>query len=297
MAIAELIPPALQGELKSLRLASRRAAAGGAVGAHASRWRGSGLEFAQYRAYEPGDEPRRIDWRLFARSDRLFVRESERDSNLDVWLLLDASASMLGADLARPGQTKFDAARSLLACLASIALRQGDRVGLVIVATPALQWLAPAVGMRQLDRVLLALSRATPGGPAPDEMQLRPLWQRIPQQAMVVLASDFFDPPCVEMAIRLAGAQREVLALEVLGADERDFPFRGGHRFVDPESGAELARDADSARRDYLQRFAHDRSVLRTRLAGAGVRHALHTLDAPLRDALRRLLGAQGTGP
>ncbi len=296
MSIADLIPPALLAELKSLRLASRRAAAGGSVGAHASRWRGSGLEFAQYRAYEPGDEPRRIDWRLYARSDRLFVRESERDSNLDVWLLLDASASMLGADLARPGLTKFDAARSLLACIASIALRQGDRVGLVIVATPALQWVPPAVGMRQLDRMLLALSRATPAGSTPDEAQLRPLWQRIAQQAMVVLASDFFDPPLVELATRLAGAQREVLALEVLGADERDFPFHGGHRFVDPESGAELARDAHSARRDYLQRFTHDRSVVRTRLAGAGVRHALHTLDAPPRDALRRLLGTQGTG-
>lgn len=296
MAIADLIPPALQAELKTLRLASRRAAAGGGVGAHASRWRGSGLEFAQYRAYEPGDEPRRIDWRLYARSDRLFVRESERDSNLDVWLVLDASASMAGADVARPGQSKFDAARCLLGCVASIALRQGDRVGLVIVSAATPQWVAPAVGMRQLDRLLLALLRARPTGTAPQAAQLRPLWQRMLPQSMVVMASDFFDAPLVELAADLAAAQREVLALEVIGADERDFPFRGGHRFVDPESGAELARDADSARRDYLQRFAQDRSVVRARLTGAGVRHALHTLDAPLRDALHGVLGRQGLG-
>ena len=89
-----LIPPEVRARLPELRLGARRAVGYRGIGLHRSRSRGAGLEFAQYRAYEPGDEPRQIDWKLYARSDRFFVREAERESPLAVWLLVDASASM-----------------------------------------------------------------------------------------------------------------------------------------------------------------------------------------------------------
>ena len=107
------IVPAARSTTRS-RLASRRAAGDRGVGAHASRSRGSGLEFAQYRAYEPGDEPRQIDWKLYARSDKLFVREAERESPIALWILLDASASMGQVDRVRPDWSRFDAARVVL---------------------------------------------------------------------------------------------------------------------------------------------------------------------------------------
>jgi hypothetical protein len=135
-----LIPPDVRARLKDLRLRARHGAGGDGLGQHASKSRGAGLEFVQYRAYEPGDEPRRIDWKLFARSDRYFVRESERDSPLTLWLVVDATASMAQADTVRPQWRKIDAAKTLAACAIQLALQQGDRFGLIALdgngATP-----------------------------------------------------------------------------------------------------------------------------------------------------------------
>ena len=122
----DLIPADVRSRLKDLRLTSRRAVGLHGIGLHHSRSRGAGLEFAQYRAYEPGDELRQIDWKLYARSDRFFVREAERESPLAVWLLLDASASMNQADAARPQWSRLDAAKALVACVAELALRQSE---------------------------------------------------------------------------------------------------------------------------------------------------------------------------
>ena len=141
------IPPEVRSRLKDLRLTSRRAVGGQGIGLHRSRSRGAGLEFAQYRAYEPGDEPRQIDWKLYARSDRFFVREAERESPLAVWILIDASASMTQADVDRPEGSRLDAARALAACLAELALRQGDRFGLVALHEAGLRVVAPATGV------------------------------------------------------------------------------------------------------------------------------------------------------
>ena len=132
-ATPPLIPADVRSRLRSLRLWPQRASGSRGIGAHASRSRGAGLEFAQYRAYEPGDEPRQIDWKLYARSDRFFVRESERESPLTVWLLLDTTASMAQADRARSGWTRLHGACALAACVAELALQQGDGFGLIAI--------------------------------------------------------------------------------------------------------------------------------------------------------------------
>jgi hypothetical protein len=102
---------------------------------HASRSKGAGLEFAQYRAYEPGDEPRRIDWKLFARSDKFFVREAEEESPIAIWILLDASASMAQADRVRPDWSRFDAAK-LLGLIVDQSKVQSENVNYNIGDTP-----------------------------------------------------------------------------------------------------------------------------------------------------------------
>ena len=151
----DLIPADVRSRLKDLRLTARRAIGAQGIGVHHSRSRGAGLEFAQYRAYEPGDELRQIDWKLYARSDRFFVREAERESPLTVWIVLDATASMAQRDGARG--TRFDAARSLAACIAELALRQGDRFGLLVLHGDGVRLVAPGNGVRQRDQLLLAL--------------------------------------------------------------------------------------------------------------------------------------------
>ena len=128
------IPPDVRGRLKRLGLQTRRAIGDRGIGAHASRSRGAGLEFAQYRAYEYGDEPRQIDWKLYARSDKFFVREAERESPIAIWILLDASGSMAQADRATPAWSRFDAAKLLTACVVELAMQQDDRFGWVRAA-------------------------------------------------------------------------------------------------------------------------------------------------------------------
>ena len=292
MSAVALIPADVRARLKNLRLRARHGAGGDGLGQHASRSRGAGLEFAQYRAYELGDEPRRIDWKLFARSDRYFVRESERDSPLPIWLVLDASASMEQADAARPDWRKLDAAKTIAACAIELALRQGDRFGLITLAAGGPHLLAADAGSRHRDRCLLELERIACAGTWPAESTLRPLWERVLPSSLVLLLSDFFDDASADLALRFAAARREVLTVQMLSAEERDFPFTGGHRFLDPESGAERRVEAAAVRSDFLERFASARANLARRFAAAGMRHVEYFLDTPPDSPLRHFFGA-----
>ncbi len=287
----DLIPADVRSRLRGLRLTTRRVAGGQGIGSHASRSRGGGLEFAQYRAYEPGDEPRAIDWKLYARSDRAFVREAERDSPLSLWIVIDASASMSQTDAARPGWSRLAAAKALAACLAELALAEGDRFGWIVLSADGVRLAAPGGGRRQRDRLLVDLAGLTARGGFAGGARLAPLGERIGPRDLVVMLSDLFDDAGVALAERLAAAGREVLAIQLLTVEERDFPFAGGHRFVDPETGAVVPGDGAAMRAGFLARFAAAQAALAARLAAGGVRLAVHVLDAPLDAPLRALFG------
>jgi uncharacterized protein (DUF58 family) len=295
MADAVRIPPELQARLSQMRLAARRALGGQGFGQHASRSRGAGMEFAQYRPYAPGDEPRQIDWKLFARSDRHYVREAERDSPLTAWVLVDSTGSMAQGDATRANWSRLDAARVLAACLLELALRQGDRIGIVGVAEGGLQWTPAGVGARHRDRALLAMHGWAARGAWPVESSLRPVWERVHAGQLVVAIGDGIDEGMLGLLERLAAARREVVFVQVLTAEERDFPFPGGRRFVDPETGAELLADGPSSRNEWLAAFAGARRALDARLDAAGIRHAVAWLDAPLDLPLRALFPARGS--
>jgi uncharacterized protein (DUF58 family) len=296
MTPSDLISPALRARLRDLRLLPRQAAAGQGLGLHSSRSRGVGLEFAQYRAYAPGDEPRRVDWKLFARSDRYFVRESERDSPLELWLLVDATASMAQADAAHPGHSRLDAARTLAACCIELALRQGDHFGLAALSDQATSFVPRGSGPRQRDRCLQEMLRWRAQGAWPSAAQSLPLWERVAPASLVIVLSDGFDEAAIALAERLAAARRDVVLIQILTAEERDFPFRGSRRFVDPESAEEVLADPAMARAEYLQAFAAARQALRARLTASGIRLATHFLDQPADAALRTLFGARAGG-
>jgi len=288
----DFLPLDVRSRLKGLRLVTRRAVGGHGIGLHQSHSRGAGLEFAQYRAYERGDEPRQIDWKLYARSDKFFVREAERESPVAVWMLMDASASMGQADSGRPDWSRLDAAKALTQAMAELAMGQGDRFGWAALSDQGLKLLTPATGVRQRDRLLLELFPLRAGGGFAREEQLTPVWERIGARDLIVVLSDCFEPDVVDLMEKLAAAGREVLAVEMLTVGERDFPFSGGHRFRDPETGEELLGDAPALRAEFLRRFSEARAALHARLDRAGVRHAEHVLDQPLDQPLRRLFGA-----
>lgn len=291
---APLVPAEVRNRLKALRLVPRRASGSHGIGQHASRSRGAGLEFAQYRAYEPGDELRQVDWKLYARSDRFFVRESERESPITVWLLLDASASMQQADRTRPQWSRLHAARSLAACVAELALAQGDRFGLAAIGGDGLQLLPAGQGLRQRDRLHLQLQRVQASGQWPEANTLRPLWERVAASDLVFAIGDGFEPGFVELLERLSAARREVVFAQLLTAEERDFPFDAGYRFVDPETGRELRGDGRALRQDYLRRFGEAQAQLQARLHAAGVVQATAYLDQPIDTVLQALYARRG---
>jgi uncharacterized protein (DUF58 family) len=151
----------------------------------------------------------------------------------------------------------------------------------------------PGSSVRQRDRLFLELHGLAADGRWPDADRLRPLWERIGAGDLVVLLSDLFDEGAVDVATRMAAARREVLAIQILTAEERDFPFDGGHRFRDPETGEELLGDGPAMQAEFLARFAAARRALQARLDTAGIRHADYVLDQPLDLPLRRLFGAR----
>lgn len=292
MARAPLaIPPEVRSRLKRLSLVPRRMAGTRGFGMHASRSKGSGLEFAQYRAYEPGDEPRRIDWKLFSRSDKFFVREAEEESPLAVWIVIDASGSMAQADRARPSWPRLDAARLLALCIAELAMMQGDRFGWIALHEDGLRLADPHRGRAQFDRMQIELSRLEATGAFPDPETLGPMWERIGARDLVIFLSDCFDESGIALIERLAKAGREVLAIQILTVEERDFPFDGGFLFREQESGAELVGDGTALRETFLARFAAARGALAERLDGAGIRHAAVVLDEPIDQPLHTLFG------
>lgn len=288
---APLLPAEVRNRLRGLRLAPLRASGSHGIGQHASRSRGAGLEFAQYRAYEPGDELRQIDWKLYARADRFFVRESERESPITIWLLLDTSASMQQADRAQPRWTRLDAARSLAACVAELAIAQGDRFGMAALGGDGLSLLPAATGLRQRDLLHLQLGRLRAQGQWPPIDAARPLWERVAATDLVLAVGDGFDEGFVTLLCRLSAARREVVFAQLLSAEERDFPFTDGHRFIDPETGEELPGDGRSLRAGYLQQFAQAQAALQARLHAAGVRMATGYLDQPVDSVLQALYG------
>ena len=285
------IPPEIRSRLRRLTLTTRRDLGSGGFGMHPSRNKGAGLEFAQYRAYEPGDEPRRIDWKLFARSDKFFVREAEQESPVAVWMLIDASASMGQADRARPDWSRLDAAKLLALCVAELAQMQGDRFGWIALQSGALGVADPRGGRAQIDRLQIDFARLAAAGAFPDADTLAPLWERIGAHDLVLFLSDCFDEGGIALIERLAKAGREVLAVQLLTVEERDFPFDGGYRFLDQESGEALIGDGKALRETFLSRFAAARAALDARLDRAGIRHTAYVLDEAIDQPLQAFFG------
>lgn len=237
---------ALIAQTSDLDLIIRHVLAGLGHGLHAGRERGAGVEFSEYRAYAPGDEWRRVDWKLMARADRYYVREAERDSHVAVWLWLDATASMAEPSRSIPGLDKLWYARTILACIAAIAQRQGDAFGLVVCSGERVRFTPAARGPRQLHRVLAQLSKAAPEGGLPGAETLRASLHFARAPSLIFAASDFLDWPSAqaESLLRLRRMRHDVRALCLHTEAERDASFALDRAYSDPEQAGSVVRFA-----------------------------------------------------
>lgn len=286
------LPPDLRSRLRRIALVPRRPTPALSFGMHAGRSRGGGIEFAQYRPYELGDDLRRIDWRLLARSDHFFVREAERESQAVLWIVLDASASMGQADQARPEWSRLDGAKRLAAALIEIALKDGDRFGLVLLRESGAAMSRSGTGTRTRDSLFTELSRLTPAGQVSWERDIAQLGGRFSPGDLVIVLSDGFDEGCPEALARLAGTGRDIGFIQILTAEERDFPFADNRLFQDPETGARVLGDGPLMRARFLARFREARATLGARLRAAGLRCAEHFIDENADQPIRALFAA-----
>jgi uncharacterized protein (DUF58 family) len=281
---------ALIAHTARLDLVIRHVLAGLGHGIHLGRERGAGVEFSEYRAYAPGDEWRRVDWKLLARADRYFVREAERDSHVAVWLVLDATASMLEPSRAIDGLTKLHYARAMLACVAALAQRQGDAFGLVVCNGERAHFTPAARGPRQLQRVLAQLNRAEAGGRLPGSEALRASLHFARAPSVVCVASDFLDWPSAlsESMLRLRHMRHDVRALCLHTEAEDEAGFDPALAYRDPEGGAAVFRFGRDVRAGYTQaREDHFAEVWR-----ACRRHDVPLLQARIEQAPGEVLRA-----
>jgi len=289
--VEQFIDPRALARVRDMELVARSVADGFLHGIQSSHQRGIGIEFSQYRGYEPGDALSRIDWKLYARSDRFYVREAERESEVAVWLVLDASQSMAQASEGGPWH-KFDYARYFLATLAYLAQAQGDRVGLLCFGAAGQELLPALPGQQQWHRILQVLQRTRHGGRFPDAQQLELPLERLQGPGLVMLISDFHQARDELQAFihRVSTSHNETAALQLVCGDELDFPYRGPVRFEDLESGETVLLSGQRARDAYLASRETYQESLRRALALRNVSLDTLNIDEPLDQGLHAFL-------
>jgi len=290
-----MLTPEYLHALQNLPLAARRAAEGLLHGAHLSRRKGAGMEFSQYRPYQPGDDLRRLDWRLAARSDRYYLRESEVDTSLVVHLVLDATASMNHQD--DNGLSKLHYGRLLCAALAYVATQQGDAVSLTVLHPGGLRHLPPRADARQLSRLYHALETTEAAGQFPDSATLAPLTARR-QPALTICVSDLYEASgeIERLLTRLRAASGEVLLLHLMARNELDFTFKGAITFEDLETGQQLQLDASQQRRAWQQQLQQWLRDTAQRARSHGFDYDQLSTAEPLTGTLREFLRRRARG-
>ena len=292
--MAGLASAALAAHTGKLDLAIRHVLAGLGHGIHAGRERGAGVEFSEYRAYAPGDEWRRVDWKLMARADRYYVREAERDSHVAVWLVLDATASMLEPSRSIEGLDKLGYARLQLGCVGAIAQRQGDAFGLLVCQGERAQFTPAARGPRQLQRVLAQLERVDAAGTLPAAEVLRASLHFARAPSVVCVAGDFLEwpSPLSEAMVRLRSMRHDVRALCLQTEAEIAASFDTAQAWRDPEGRAEGERKLFRFGSDVRDGYARRRDDHFAMVAQQCRSHDIPYVAAPIERAPGEVLRA-----
>ncbi len=254
-SLADYVSPAELAQTESLDLVARQIVEGLYSGRHRSRIKGGSAEFAEHRAYSPGDEIRLLDWRVFGKSDRYYIKQFEEETSLQAILVLDASGSM-GFGLSTT--PKFNYGRIASLCLARLVLRQSDAAGLAIIGSGIRAFVPPRSQPRHLEILIENLGKAVPAGPTSLAQDLSELAQRIKRRGLILLFSDCFDDvDQLAHSLKLLRSRRhEVILFHVLAPEELTFSFQQWSRFESLErEGQTVDLDPVSVRKEYLNRL------------------------------------------
>jgi uncharacterized protein (DUF58 family) len=292
VAPAAFLDPALLATISDLALLARTVVDGFMHGQHRSMRKGSSLDFAEHRSYQPGDDLRRIDWRVYGRTDRFYIKEYDADTNASVLFAVDASGSM---DWGSGTVTKFVYARMLAASLAWLSQSQGDRVGLATFTATLTEVIPPSV--RHLQRMLHTLATTAVGGPSRLVECVEQVGLLSARTGIVVLVTDCYEDPerlgrAVD-ALRMHG--HDVILFHVVDPAERELPGGDDTTFEDAETGVLLPLKPDTLRDTYRTLVGAHHQALEQRLVAAGADYVRLDTSEPLDRALHAYLDARLT--
>ncbi|MEO0051862.1 MAG: DUF58 domain-containing protein [candidate division WOR-3 bacterium] len=280
-----LLKPELIARLKGIDFKARLVVEGFLSGLHRSPYKGFSVEFAEYRQYMPGDELKRIDWRVYGRTGRFFVREYEEETNLRAYLVLDASASM---NYPATGYTKLDYGRWLAASLALLLNRQKDSTGLVTFSGKIDRYIPPRATGAHLRVLFRELENLKPGGETDISTTLHELAERIRRRGLVILISDLWDDAtAVVAALRHFRARKhELLVFHLFHPDEATLGFSNPVLLRDLETGQEITVDPRQIQYQYQDRFNRRCEYFRRACAEARVDYQSLSTATPFEETL-----------
>ena len=287
------LDPAIISRLGTMELKARTVVEGFLSGLHRSPYKGFSVEFAEYRQYLPGDDLSTLDWKVYARSDRHYVKKFEEETNLECHILLDQSGSMNYRGAAP--MTKLEYGSVLAGALAFLMHRQRDATGLIAFDDKIRFRLPAAARPGHLHALLLALERLQPGEKSDVGRPLHQLAEALLKRSLVVLISDLLDDPepAIQGLRHLKFRGTDVVVFQLLDPNELTFPFRGAARFRDLETAQEVVADPTKARKEYLRELAGLTLRFDRELRGAGIDYVQLDTSQPLDFALLTYLSAR----
>lgn len=292
--VAKMLSPEVVAAVGRLDVQVRMLLEGLFAGLRLSRRKGMSIEWSGHREYIPGDDPAYIDWRLYARTDRFYVKEFHAETNLRCHLVLDATASM--DYTSGPPLTKFSYGVALAAAFGWFLAANQDRVGLAVLGGDFDTYVPPASRRVVVTRIMGILSELKAEGKGSLPEMLRRFAGRLTRQGLCIVVSDLLDTPedTLEALKALARARQEVVVFHTLDPIEKNFDFREGAVFRDPESGMQV--DADPARIGslYRGRIASVSNIYRVGLAGTGMDYVPVDTSRPFIDPLMEFVRRRG---
>lgn len=291
-AAPSFIDPATLMRIKNLQVRAKVVVEGFYSGLHRSPYHGFSVEFSEYRQYSPGDDPRYLDWRLYARSDRYYIKRFEDETNLRCYLLVDRSRSM---GFGSGSYTKGEYAATAAATLAYFLAQQRDMVGLMTFDAGVVDYIPPRYRPGHLHRIMVALERELAGTATDLGIPLEQTAKTAVKRGVVVMISDLLAP--IDTLQTQLGYLRsrghEVVVLRVLDPAELNFDFDNPSMFLDLESGRQLYVDPEAARAEYLRRFEEHSRAVDTACSNLGIDFYQFPIDRPLELALFDFLHAR----
>jgi uncharacterized protein (DUF58 family) len=281
----QLLKPDIINSVSGLALIARVVVDGYLSGLNHSRRVGQGMEFSQYRGYEPGDDMRLLDWKMLARSGRYYIKQSEVETNIAVKFILDSSRSMLHEE---DGLTKMDHVRVLVASLAYLAQSQGDAVGLFALNDRNLHSLYPRLQKQHFNRLLLELINIENEGKWPADPRASEKLHDRRHKELIFFVTDLYEnaSELTDHITSLKSPRNEVVVLHIMGKSELEFDYTGTVTFEDLETGSRMKVNAQEARIKYLESLQEMVETTKSKLLANGIGYHLFRLDEPIGETL-----------